>query len=83
MNEITLDTVRPIRAVSSLPIEPATPADPWRCEGGEIDQCGPVFLRNGQIHKACTEHWEGVMRVLGEQESWQRTDGARSGPADG
>ena len=67
--------------------------DPWRmaewnalpdaclirgCEGGEIDQRGPVALVDGSIHKACTEHWEGVFRVLGEQATWERTDGART-----
>ena len=65
--------------------------DPWRmdewkalpdecliraCEGDEIDQRGPVWLRDGSMHKACTEHWEGIFRVLGEQASWERTDGA-------
>jgi len=56
--------------------------DPWRmdewhaladecfirgCDDDDIDQRGPVFLRDGSMHKACVEHWEGVMRVLGEQ----------------
>jgi hypothetical protein len=67
--------------------------DPWRlnewqalpdecliaaCENDEIDQRGPVWLRDGSMHKGCTEHWEGIFRVLGEQGSWERTDGSRS-----
>lgn len=64
-------------------------SDPWRldewatlpdvcliagCESWEVDARGPVWLRDGSIHKACPEHWEGIFRVLGEQSSWQRTD---------
>lgn len=37
------------------------------CEYDEIDRRGPVWLRDGSMHKACTEHWEGVFRVLGRQ----------------
>lgn len=74
-------------AYQSVTSEP----DPWRlaewqklpevcliagCDNHDIDQRGPVQLRNGSIHKACVEHWEGVFRVLGEQASWERTDGA-------
>lgn len=74
----------------------STAADPWRmtewqalpetclieaCAGDEIDQRGPVFLRDGSIHKACTEHWEGIFRVLGEQATWERQDGSRQGGA--
>jgi hypothetical protein len=47
------------------------------CDSTDIDERGPVFLRDGTIRKACTEHWEGVFRVLGEQASWERMDGAR------
>lgn len=62
--------------------------DPWRlnewlalpdrcfisgCASTEICERGPVFLRDGSIHKACTPHWDGVMSVLGQQ----------SGPARG
>lgn len=55
------------------------------CDSDEIDHRGPVSLRDGSIHKACVEHWEGVFRVLGEQASWGRTDGALAAlpPADG
>jgi len=41
------------------------------CENTEADQRGPVFMRDGSMHKVCTEHWEPIMRVLGEQVSWQ------------
>jgi hypothetical protein len=66
--------------------------DPWRldeckalpdqcaiaaCDNGDIDQRGPVWLRDGSMLKVCIEHWEGVFRVLGEQASWERTDGSR------
>lgn len=66
--------------------------DPWRlsewdalseeclistCDNDEIDQRGPVWLRDGSMHKACTEHWEGIFRVLGEQASWEQTDASR------
>lgn len=37
------------------------------CEASETDQRGPVWLRGGSMAKACTEHWEGIFRVLGEQ----------------
>jgi hypothetical protein len=49
------------------------------CRSEDIDQRGPVWLRNGSMHKACVEHWEGVFRVLGEQATWERTDGSRAG----
>lgn len=54
------------------------------CDNDEIDQRGPVFLRDGSIHKACTEHWGPIFRVLGEQASWERTDAYRAdgGPRD-
>jgi hypothetical protein len=47
------------------------------CSSDDIDQRGPVFLRDGSIHKACVEHWEPIFRVLGEQASWERVDGMR------
>lgn len=68
--------------------------DPWRlaewnalteecfiggCDHADIDHRGPVFLRDGSMHKACTEHWEPIFRVLGEQASWERTDAMRGG----
>jgi hypothetical protein len=68
-------------------------ADPWRlaewnnlpdecliaaCDSDDIDQRGPVWLRGGGMRKACVEHWGGIFRVLGEQDTWERTDGARS-----
>jgi hypothetical protein len=58
--------------------------DPWRleewralpnvcfiaaCDSLEVDERGPVFLRDGSIRKACIEHWEPIFRVLGEQAS--------------
>lgn len=66
--------------------------DPWRleewrdlpdhcliasCDSDEIDERGPVFLRDGSIHKACPDHWSGIYRVLGAQASWERIDGSR------
>lgn len=69
--------------------------DPWRitewhalpddqcgiagCDNRETDQRGPVFMRDGTIHKVCTEHWEPIMRILGEQATWERGDAMRSG----
>jgi hypothetical protein len=46
------------------------------CENSEIDQRGPVWLRDGSMHKACVEHWEGIFSVLGEQATWEKTDGS-------
>jgi len=49
------------------------------CDGSEIDQRGPVWVRNGDhvlMLKACVEHWEAVYRVLGVQASWERMDGS-------
>lgn len=69
--------------VGETPVPP--PPDPfcldeWRalpevclfsgCEHDGIDQRGPVWLRDGSMHKACTDHWEPIMRILGEQSSW-------------
>jgi hypothetical protein len=67
------------------PIRPFdTTPDPWRmdewhalaeeclirgCEYDDIDQRGPVFLRDDSMHKACVEHWEAIHRVLGQQAS--------------
>lgn len=50
------------------------------CNASETDQRGPVWLRGGGMAKACTEHWEPIMRVIGEQASWER-DAMRSAPA--
>lgn len=47
------------------------------CDNDDLDRRGPVWLRDGSMHKACVEHWEGILRVLGQQASWERTDGAR------
>jgi hypothetical protein len=68
-------------------------SDPWRlaewndlprqcfiagCDSGEVDKRGPVWLRDGSMHRACPEHWEGIHRVLGEQASWEHNDAMRS-----
>jgi hypothetical protein len=45
----------------------------------DMDQRGPVLLRDGSIHKACSDHWEPIFRILGEQASWESTDAMRSG----
>ena len=37
------------------------------CEASETDPRGPVWFRDGSMHKACQEHWECVHQVLGEQ----------------
>lgn len=47
------------------------------CDNGDADQRGPVTLRDSTIFKVCTEHWEAIFRILGEQASWERTDGSR------
>lgn len=67
--------------------------DPWRmkewnalsnicfiegCESPDVDQRGPIFLRDGSIHKACQDHWEAVISILREQS--RRTDSARWSP---
>lgn len=87
--------VFPDTETTSLPT--ADNADPWRmeewktlpnqclistCSNDDIDVRGPVWLRNGSMHKACTEHWEAIFRVLGEQATWERTDGFRSAAPD-
>lgn len=46
------------------------------CENDEIDERGPVWLRDGSMHKACTEHWEPIFRVLGEQATWEAEAGS-------
>lgn len=48
------------------------------CNATEVDQRGPVWLRGGGMGKACPEHWEPIMRVLGEQATWERTDAYHS-----
>lgn len=47
------------------------------CTATETDQRGPIFLRDDSMHKACPEHWEPIIRVLGEQRQWER-DAMRS-----
>jgi hypothetical protein len=47
------------------------------CDGADIDHRGPVWLRDGSMRKACTEHWEAIFGVLGAQASWERVDGYR------
>lgn len=42
------------------------------CDNQEADQRGPVFMRDGSMHKVCPAHWEPIMRLLGEQASWQQ-----------
>lgn len=50
----------------------------WGCDSDEIDQRGPVWLRDGSMRKACVEHWEGIMGTLGRQSTWEQ-DAMRSG----
>lgn len=33
----------------------------------QIDQRGPIQLRDGSKHKACRAHWEAIHSVLGKQ----------------
>ena len=64
-------------------------SDPWRldewealedrcfiagCDSYEIDFRGPIFLIDKSMHKACVQHWQAIMFVLGEQFTWQSTD---------
>lgn len=38
------------------------------CEHENIDGRGPVRVKDDEtLYYACTKHWEGIMRVLGEQ----------------
>lgn len=78
------------------PIDTTEPADAgWRldewaalpdvcfiagCEAFETDPRGPVWLRDGSMHKACPEHWEPIFRVLGEH-AGASGDAYRSGAA--
>lgn len=41
------------------------------CDAEDTDQRGPLFMRDGTIHKLCPEYWEAVMRILGGQQSWE------------
>jgi hypothetical protein len=70
--------------------------DPWRlaewralpddvcgiggCDSDQTDPRGPLIMRDGSMHKVCPAHWEPIMRVVGEQESWETTDAARWTP---
>lgn len=74
------------------------PPDPWRidewlklpnvcaiagCDAPSgIDQRGPLWLKDGSMHKLCIDHWEAVFRILGEQVTWE-DDAHRSGPDRG
>ena len=49
------------------------------CDNTEIDERGPVWLRDGSEHLACTEHWKAIFRILGEQVTWEQ-DAMRSQP---
>lgn len=74
-------------ASTNAPVPPPTERDGFRlaewnalpdvcfiagCDNDDIDQRGPVWLRDGSMHKACSEHWEPIFRVLGEQATWER-----------
>jgi hypothetical protein len=50
----------------------------YGCTSDEIDQRGPIFLRDGGMHKACVEHWKAIFRILGEQAGWERQDAMHS-----
>lgn len=50
------------------------------CDNDDIDTRGPVWLRDGTEHQACTEHWEPIFRVLGEQATWEATDAYTTEP---
>jgi hypothetical protein len=71
---------------------PLAEPDPWRldvwnsladvclisgCASYEIDQRGPIVLRDGSWWKACVEHWEAILGIVGRQRTWESTDGAR------
>jgi hypothetical protein len=82
-------------AEPGAPIFGVDPGDPFRletwnrladdvcfidgCSATETDVRGPVWLRGQGMAKACPEHWEPIMRVLGEQACWERTDAYRGG----
>jgi hypothetical protein len=33
----------------------------------DTDDWRPVLLHDGSTHKACPEHWDAIMQVLGQQ----------------
>lgn len=38
------------------------------CDYDDIDPRGPVFVRGDTTpHYACVEHWEAIIRILGQQ----------------
>lgn len=49
------------------------------CDNQEADQRGPLFMRDGTMHKLCPDHWVAVHRILGEQATWQ-SDAERWAP---
>lgn len=60
---VVAGTVVSLRSPSLQPC----PTGQWQVSGDDY----------GCQEEACTEHWEPIMRVLGEQETWERTDGYR------
>lgn len=50
------------------------------CESIDTDQRGPIFLRDGSMHKACSDHWEAIISVLGRQAG--SSDAARWQPSE-
>jgi hypothetical protein len=81
------DTVA-LEDVAPPPVDDGWRLDEWNalpdvcfiatCENTEIDERGPIWLRDGSMHKACVEHWEPIMRVLGEQATWEKDAGVLS-----
>lgn len=46
----------------------------YGCSNVGADVRGPVFLRDGSMHKACTPHWEAITMILGKQVVAERDD---------
>ena len=51
------------------------------CNNDKIDNRGPIFLRDGSMHKACVPHWVAVMHVS-HAEKRNEDDPVWPGPGD-
>lgn len=49
------------------------------CVADDLDTRGPVVTRDGRRYRACAEHWEAIIGIVGRQQTWQ-ADAYRSRP---